>query len=91
MQLEHEAKGFVDRVEFAVTESAHELAESLAHYGRCLFDEDLGVVTVDRDRRAKDPRRRRTRCGSDEHGRQHQIVGLEKNGVPSALLLVTPR
>ena len=91
VQLEHEAKGFVDRVEFVVTESAHELAESLVCDGRCLFNEDLGVVTVDGDRRAKDPRRRRTRRGSDEHGGQHQIVGLEKNGVSSALLLVTPR
>ena len=91
VQLEHESKGFVDRVEFVVTESAHKLAESLVRYGRCLFNEDLGVVTVDGDRRAKDPRRRRTRRGSDEHGGQHQIVGLEKNGVPSALLLVTSR
>ncbi len=91
VQLEYEAKGFVDGVEFVVTESANELAESLVRYGRCLFDEDLGVVTVDGDRWPKDPRCRRTRRGRDEHGGQHQIVGLEKNGVSSALLLVTPR
>lgn len=89
VQLEHQTKGFIDRVEFVVTESAHKLAESLVRDGRCLFNEDLGVITVDGDRRAEDPRRRRTRRGSDEHGGQHQVVGLKKNGVSSTLLLVT--
>jgi hypothetical protein len=58
VQLEHEAESFVNRTEFVVPEPSNEFTESLVRYGRCLFNEDLGVVTVDGDRGAKDPRRR---------------------------------
>jgi hypothetical protein len=60
IKLEYEAQGVVDRHDFIVLEPPDELAETLMSNGGCLLDEDLRVVTVDRDRRAKDPRRRRT-------------------------------
>jgi len=58
-QLEDEAEGVVNRFEFVVWESSDEFAEAFVGYFGCLLDEDLGVVTVDRDRGTKDPRRRR--------------------------------
>ena len=56
VQLEHEAQGFVDRPEFVVAEPSNEFAESLVRYRLCLFDQDLGVVSVDGDRGAENPR-----------------------------------
>ena len=56
VQLEHEAQGLVDRFKFVVPEPSNDFAESLVRYGRCLFNEDLGVVTVDGDGGAEDPR-----------------------------------
>lgn len=58
VQFEHEAQRVVNRFEVIVPDPSYELAESLVSYGRCLFNEDLGVVTVDGDRGAEDPRRR---------------------------------
>lgn len=91
VKLEHEAEGVVDSHEFVVVDSSDEIAEPFVRYCGRLLDEDLGVVPIDRDGRPEDPRRRRTRGRGHKNGGQHQIVGLQQDGVALAVLLVTAR
>jgi len=91
VKLEHEAEGVVNSHEFVLADSSDELAEPLVRYCGRLLDEDLGVVPIDRDSRPEDPRRGRARGRGHKNGGQHQVVGLQQDGVALALLLVTAR
>jgi len=53
VEFEDESQRLVERCEFVVVQASDELAETFWRDSRGLFDEDLGLLVVDRDRRSK--------------------------------------
>ena len=91
IEFEDESQSIVERYEFLVGHAPDELAESFWRNGRRLLDQDLTLFVVHCDRRTENAWRCRPGSGRHEHGRQHQIIRLHDDGVPTALLFTTSR
>lgn len=59
IELEDESQSVIEREQLLVGHPSNEVAEPFRRDGRRLFDQDLGLFIVDRDRRTKDT----WRCG----------------------------
>ena len=89
VELERQPERVVDHGQCLVAGPAHERSEPLGGDGRGLLDQHLCLFVSDDDRGAEDARWRRTRCGRHEHGRQHQVVGLDDDDESCPSLLAS--
>jgi hypothetical protein len=91
VKCEGKPQCFADLIQFIPADMPHERSKALRRDCGGLFDEDLGPLIVQRDRRAKDTRLRCLRRRCNENSREQQVVGLHHDRIPRTLLFSATR